>query len=118
MYYWRVGTALPPGGVLTLHRAPYAGSLRYHLGLVTPNDDNCAIIVDGQRYSWRDGEEVVFDETYLHWAENKTDKDRIILFCDIERPIRRRSSLRLHFASASPCLCKAERPPAWLPTAS
>jgi beta-hydroxylase len=81
---------LPPGGVLTLHRDPYAGSLRYHLGLVTPNDDNCAIIVDGQRYSWRDGEEVVFDETYLHWAENKTDKDRIILFCDVERPMKYR----------------------------
>ncbi|GGD69516.1 aspartyl/asparaginyl beta-hydroxylase domain-containing protein [Caballeronia grimmiae] len=81
---------LPPGGVFTLHRDPYAGSLRYHLGLVTPNDDNCAIVVDGRRYSWRDGEEVVFDETYLHWAENKTDKDRIILFCDIERPMKYR----------------------------
>jgi len=31
---------------------------------------------------------VVFDETYLHFAENKTDVDRIILFCDVERPIR------------------------------
>ncbi|WP_250499769.1 lipid A hydroxylase LpxO [Caballeronia sp. GAWG1-5s-s] len=81
---------LPPGGTLTLHRDPYAGSLRYHLGLVTPNDDGCAIVVDGERYSWRDGEEVVFDETYLHWAENTTDKDRIILFCDIERPMKYR----------------------------
>jgi beta-hydroxylase len=79
---------LPPGGTLTLHRDPYAGSLRYHLGLATPNDDGCAIIVDGERYSWRDGEDIVFDETYLHWAENRTDKDRIILFCDIERPMK------------------------------
>ena len=23
---------------------------------------------------WRDGEDVVFDETYVHWAENKTDQ--------------------------------------------
>ncbi|SAK82303.1 aspartyl/asparaginyl beta-hydroxylase [Caballeronia fortuita] len=81
---------LPPGGTLTLHRDPYAGSLRYHLGLVTPNQDGCAIVVDGERYSWRDGEAVVFDETYLHWAENRTDKDRIILFCDIERPMKYR----------------------------
>ncbi|MDR5804797.1 lipid A hydroxylase LpxO [Caballeronia sp. LZ001] len=81
---------LPPGGTLTLHRDPYAGALRYHLGLVTPNDDGCAIIVDGERYSWRDGEEVVFDETYLHWAENKTERHRIILFCDIERPMKYR----------------------------
>ncbi len=75
---------LPPGSTLTLHRDPYAGSLRYHLGLDTPNDDGCTIVVDGERYSWRDGEDVVFDETYLHWAENTTQKDRIILFCDIE----------------------------------
>jgi beta-hydroxylase len=81
---------LPPGGTLTLHRDPYAGSLRYHLGLVTPNDDGCAIVVDGERYAWRDGEEVVFDETYLHWAENRTDVERIILFCDIERPMKYR----------------------------
>jgi beta-hydroxylase len=70
------------------HRDPYAGSLRYHLGLVTPNDDGCWIDVDGQRYSWRDGEDVVFDETYIHQAKNETNVDRIILFCDVERPMR------------------------------
>ena len=30
----------------------------------------------------------MFDETYVHWAENKTDVTRIILFCDIERPLK------------------------------
>jgi len=81
---------LPPDGKLGLHRDPSCGVLRYHLGLVTPNDDKCWISVDGQRYSWRDGEAVVFDETYLHTARNETGKDRIILFCDIERPMRYR----------------------------
>lgn len=81
---------LPPGGKLGLHRDPYAGSLRYHLGLATPNDDGCAIFVDGEPYSWRDGQDVVFDETYLHYAANKTDQDRIILFCDIDRPMKYR----------------------------
>ena len=47
---------LPPGSELRPHRDPYAGSLRLHLGLETPNDDGCYIDVDGQRYSWRDGE--------------------------------------------------------------
>ncbi len=27
------------------------------------------IEVDGERYSWRDGEGVLFDETYIHYAE-------------------------------------------------
>jgi beta-hydroxylase len=79
---------LPPGSELRKHRDPYAGSLRYHLGLVTPGDDRCYIEVDGERYSWRDGESVMFDETFIHRAENATDRDRIILFCDVERPMK------------------------------
>jgi beta-hydroxylase len=77
-----------PGARLGRHRDPFAGSLRYHLGLVTPNSDDCRIFVDGHMYSWRDGQDVLFDETYIHWAENKTDQYRIILFCDVERPLR------------------------------
>ncbi len=83
-------TELPPGSRLVRHRDPYAGSLRYHLGLITPNSDGCFIEVDGERYSWRDGESVVFDETFIHYAENTTDQNRIILFCDVERPLKTR----------------------------
>ena len=79
---------LPPGAVLNPHKDPYAGSMRYHLGLVTPNDDACHIEVDGQAYSWRDGEGVIFDETFIHRAENRTDVERLILFCDVARPMR------------------------------
>jgi beta-hydroxylase len=101
---------LPPGGQLRKHRDPYAGSLRYHLGLATPGDDRCYIEVDGCRYSWRDGEAVVFDETFIHSAQNATQHDRIILFCDIERPMKYRWATALnrivarHFiaAGASP----------------
>lgn len=79
--------SLPPGARLVRHRDPYAGSLRYHLGLITPNDPACFIEVDGQRYHWKDGEVVMFDETYIHYAENTTGHPRIILFADIERPV-------------------------------
>jgi beta-hydroxylase len=79
---------LPPGASLVRHRDPYAGSVRYHLGLVTPADPKCYIDVDGQQYYWRDGEAVIFDETYIHYAKNDTDVSRIVLFCDIERPMR------------------------------
>ena len=79
---------LPPGSHLGKHRDPYAGSVRYHLGLMTPNDDRCFIEVDGEQHSWRDGQAVIFDETYVHWAQNATDQTRIILFCDVERPMK------------------------------
>lgn len=83
-------TELPPGAKLNPHRDPYAGSLRYHLGLSTPNDDRAFINVNTENYSWRDGEGVMFDETYIHWALNESGKTRIILLCDIERPMKYR----------------------------
>ena len=79
---------LPPGGKLGAHRDPFAGSLRYHLGLVTPNSDKCRILVDGVPCVWRDGEAFMFDETFIHSAENATETNRIILFCDVERPMK------------------------------
>jgi beta-hydroxylase len=83
---------LPSGGRLVQHRDPYAGSLRYHLGLVVPKTPGeCRIFIDGEPYSWREGEDLLFDETYLHYAENTTSDDRIILFCDVERPLRTRT---------------------------
>jgi beta-hydroxylase len=82
--------SLEPRSRLNPHRDPFAGSMRYHLGLVTPNSDACFISVDGERYSWKDGEAVLFDETYIHFVENNTDETRIILLCDIERPLRSR----------------------------
>src|SRR5690606_20030278 len=81
---------LPPGGKLVAHRDPYAGSLRYHLGLFTPNSETCRIYIYGAPYHWRDGHDIVFDETYIHRAINESDGDRIILFADIERPMRYR----------------------------
>ena len=86
--HWFSGVPHQP--YLSLNSFPDAGSLRYHLGLVTPKSERCFIEVDGQRYSWHDGKAVVFDETYIHWARNDSTSSRIILFCDIERPMRYR----------------------------
>ena len=79
---------LAPRSHLVRHRDPFAGSLRLHLGLVTPRSGECLIFIDGVPYHWREGEAVLFDETYVHRAENRTDEARIILFCDVERPLR------------------------------
>ncbi len=79
--------ALPAGARLGRHRDPFAGSVRYHLGLVTSNDDRCWIEVDGVRRCWRDGQPMLFDETYVHEAYNGWDQTRLVLFCDVERPL-------------------------------
>jgi beta-hydroxylase len=78
-------TVLPPGARLGRHHDPIASSLRYHLGLVTPNSEKCALTLDGVQYPWRDGEELLFDQTCLHSAVNETETARVILFCDVEK---------------------------------
>ena len=54
---------------------------------MTPNDDRCFIDVDGSVIPGATAS-VVFDETYIHYAENKTDQNRIIFFADVERPLK------------------------------
>ncbi len=78
---------LPAGSKLTRHLDPVACSLRYHLGLLTPNTDDCYINIDDVAYSWRDGDALLFDETYLHYANNDSQQYRLILMCDVERPL-------------------------------
>ena len=38
----------------------------------------------------------MFDETFVHWVKNETEQTRVILFCDIERPLRSRLLTRLN----------------------
>ena len=100
---------LPGDSHLNPHRDPFAGSLRYHLGLSTPNSADCRIFVDGQEYHWRDGEDVMFDETYVHWVKNETTQTRVILFCDVERPLTNRLMTRIN-RSVSAFLGRATAP--------
>ena len=68
------------------HTGPFRGSMRYHLGLKVPQDRvNCFIQVDKYKYSWKEGESLLFDDTYVHRVVNDTDEDRIVLFLDIQR---------------------------------
>ena len=55
-----------------------------------PNSEKCYDYVDGQRYWWKDGESVIFDETFVHEVRNDTEKARLILFCNITRPQKNR----------------------------
>lgn len=79
---------LPPGKEIPVHRGPFRGALRYHLGLKIPRDRaNCYINVDGVNYHWEEGVGQIFDDTYVHYVRNDTDEIRIVLFLDVERPL-------------------------------
>lgn len=80
---------LAPGTVITPHRGVTKAFITAHLGLVVPKDrDGLWMRVDEQRLHWDAGEWLVFDDTYEHEVRNDTDETRIILLCQIERPLK------------------------------
>lgn len=81
---------LSPGKHIPLHRGPYKGLLRCHLGLIVPQPEaNCWIEVGGVTRHWQEGKCLVFDDTYKHRVQNDTDGVRVVLFLDILRPMNR-----------------------------
>jgi ornithine lipid ester-linked acyl 2-hydroxylase len=78
-----------PGKELPMHRGPYNGVLRYHLGLRIPQPHtSCGIMVGGEKAHWTEGRSLVFDDTYLHRAWNLSRDIRVVLFVDFRRPLR------------------------------
>jgi len=86
-------SVLAPNAKIIPHRGIYKGVLRFHLGLYTPNSKNCFISVNDQIYSWKDGEGIIFDDTFEHYVENNTNQPRIILFCDFNRPLTKKGKI-------------------------
>jgi ornithine lipid ester-linked acyl 2-hydroxylase len=79
---------LEPGARLKAHVGPFKGVLRFHLGLIVPSDKAlCAIRVGDEIRTWREGESLVFDDTFEHEAWNETDQSRVVLFIDFDRPM-------------------------------
>ncbi|MEM7336219.1 MAG: aspartyl/asparaginyl beta-hydroxylase domain-containing protein, partial [Chloroflexota bacterium] len=100
---------LYPKQYIKPHFGYYKGFLRYHLGVIVPaenhhlklcwlrvNDDgetnasrDKKAIEQGEKYYWQEGEGVIFDDTLLHDAMNDSDQIRVVLWLDIERPMKR-----------------------------
>ncbi len=82
-------SVLEPGKRLPPHRGPYKGVLRYHLGILIPERaDACGIDVAGEQRHWREGDSLIFDDTFVHSAWNDSAERRIVLFVDFARPLR------------------------------
>lgn len=80
-------SVLEPGVVLPKHRDPYAGFLRYHLGIRIPRVNPPHITLDGEQYTWKEGEGVVLDVSFEHDVINDTDEPRVIVIIDFRRPL-------------------------------
>lgn len=79
---------LAPGKHIPPHRGIYAGLLRYHLGLKVPREaSRCRITVHGEERTWREGETLLFDDSFEHSVRNDTEEERVVLFADFVRPL-------------------------------
>lgn len=78
---------LAPGKQIPPHRGPYAGVLRYHLGLRVPDPARCGIRVGRDVAHWHEGQSLLFDDSHDHEAWNDSDDVRVVLFLDVVRPL-------------------------------
>jgi beta-hydroxylase len=79
---------LAPGYHIPAHRGVSKGIIRGHLGLIIPAErENCRMRVGDKTFVWREGEIVVFDDTFEHEVWNDTDEERVILLFDFDRPM-------------------------------
>lgn len=80
---------LSAGKHIPAHRGPYKGVMRYHLGLIVPEPrQQCRIRVGTEFALWEEGKSLLFDDTYEHEVWNDTEGTRVVLFLDVERPLR------------------------------
>jgi beta-hydroxylase len=79
---------LSPGKHIPAHRGAWNGILRLHVGLMVPSPrERCRIRIGNDFYSWREGEALIFDDTFNHEVWNETDGYRVVLFVDFARPL-------------------------------
>lgn len=55
-----------------------------HIPLIVPGD--CALRVGNEAREWRDGEALIFDDSFEHEAWNQSDSTRVVLLFEIWRP--------------------------------
>jgi aspartyl/asparaginyl beta-hydroxylase (cupin superfamily) len=78
---------LEGGKSIPHHEGPYRGYLRYHLGLIVPEKNPPSIRLKDQVYTWKEGESVLFDDSWDHEVYNECELDRVVLIVDIRRPM-------------------------------
>ncbi len=123
---------LEPGQRITPHWGYWKGFARFHLGVIIPDDNReqkCwlrinsdpvanarrdkSAIEQGEKYYWRNGEGILFDDTFLHDAMNGSDETRVVLWLDLARkmsePLHTLNQLFLGAAHALPAVAAVRR---------
>jgi aspartate beta-hydroxylase len=82
-------SVLAPGKHIPEHRGPFRAILRFHLMLSMPVDADgtpaCELRIDGVPYLLKEGEGLLWDDTYPHEVWNRSEEVRIALLLDVWR---------------------------------
>ena len=78
-------SSLAPGADIAPHCAPMNLRLRVHVPLRVPAGD-VGFGLAGEAVRWREGEALVFDDSYVHHAWNRGAGDRVLLLFDVWHP--------------------------------
>jgi aspartate beta-hydroxylase len=77
-------SAIQAGGYLAPHTGPTNTSLTVHLGLA--NCNGAKLFVADQVVDYRDGDVLIFDDSYVHWVEHAGTGTRCTLMITIWHP--------------------------------
>jgi len=77
---------LEPNTHILPHKGYTKMVLRCHLPLIVPKDEKCGIRVGDETHFWKEGELVIFDDSFEHEAWNKSNEKRVVLMFDIPNP--------------------------------
>ncbi|MDE2461085.1 MAG: aspartyl/asparaginyl beta-hydroxylase domain-containing protein [Gammaproteobacteria bacterium] len=77
-------SVLKPGAHIPPHTGVINTRLVVHLPLIIPPD--CGIRVGTETRGWKEGECLVFDDTFEHEAWNKSGRTRVVLIFDVWNP--------------------------------
>lgn len=80
-------SVLEPGRSIPAHKGPYKGYLRYHIGVKIPKLNPPKIRIEDTYYTWKEGEGVIFDDSWDHEVINEAKEERVVLIVDILRPM-------------------------------
>lgn len=78
---------LDPGKSIPAHEGPYYGYLRYHLGIEVPTDNPPSIRIGDHVHIWKEGQGVLFDDSWNHEVINNSAQRRVVLIVDVLRPM-------------------------------
>ena len=80
-------STMKPGTIINSHYGPWNIRLRWHLPIAVPDDSSAFIRVGGETRLWKEGEPILFDDSYEHEAWNiSKDQERAILLIDVWHP--------------------------------